>query len=340
MTNASDRAAEFESRVEWLRARLAERGARAALLGLRRNFAWLTVGGLNHVVVGSDLGAVPIAVTADSVVALAPVNETARIVDEELAGLAVDVRELPWERTQEVRADAERLAGGAVLDDADLEPLLLPRRERLAPLEHERLGELARDLAEVVDAVVGEARPGVAEGELAGAAAGRLLGRGIRAPVLLCAADDRIERFRHPLPTDRRAVRRLMMVVVGERAGVHVAITRFAELDEPSSELDRRREATDAVLDAMIGATRAGTTLGGVLDAARSAYADAGFADEWRLHHQGGTIGYGSRERIATPGDATPLEAGMAVAWNPSITGTKAEATLIVTSAEPDLLIR
>jgi len=131
-----------------------------------------------------------------------------------------------------------------------------------------------------------------------------------------------------------------MMVVVGERAGVHVAITRFAELDEPSSELDRRREATDAVLDAMIGATRAGTTLGGVLDAARSAYADAGFADEWRLHHQGGTIGYGSRERIATPGDATPLEAGMAVAWNPSITGTKAEATLIVTSAEPDLLIR
>lgn len=340
MTNASDRAAEFESRVGWLRGHLRDHGARGALLALRRNFAWLTVGGLNHVVVGSDEGAVPLLVTLDAVVALAPVNESARIADEELDGLAVEVRELPWERSSDAPAEAARLAGGMVLRDAELEEALVGRRERLSALEHERMRALARDLRQAVDGVVGGAERGVVEDELAGMAAGSLLALGIRAPVLLCAADERIERYRHPLPAGRRAGRRLMLVVVGERHGLHVAITRFAELDAPSEDLVRRRTAADAVLDAMIAATRAGATLGGVLDVARSAYADAGFGDEWRLHHQGGTIGYNSRDRIATPGDATRLEQGMAVAWNPSVAGTKAEATMLIKAAGADLLIR
>jgi hypothetical protein len=42
----------------------------------------------------------------------------------------------------------------------------------------------------------------------------------------------------------------------------------------------------------------------------------------------GGSIGYAARERIATPGDKTPIRPGMAFAWNPSAVGYKAEQTL------------
>jgi antitoxin VapB len=59
------------------------------------------------------------------------------------------------------------------------------------------------------------------------------------------------------------------------------------------------------------------------------AYRAVGFADEWRLHHQGGSLGYRTRERIATPGDATPIVAGQSYGWNPSIAGAKAEDAIL-----------
>ena len=82
----------------------------------------------------------------------------------------------------------------------------------------------------------------------------------------------------------------------------------------------------------MRDATRPGRTFGDVMTAARAAYAAAGYPEEWKLHHQGGSIGYQGRERIAVPDDPTPIEPGMAFAWNPSITGAKAEETFILTS--------
>ena len=329
-----------DRRVARIRDLLDDRHAAGALLATRKNFAWLTVGGLNHVVVGSDDGAVPLLVTRDSVVALAPVNEAARIRQEEVAGLSIEVFEIPWSDEAAAASEVERRTAGAVLGDADLEPVLVDERARLGPIEHARMRQLAADLTPIVDAAVAGAPRGTSEDELAGAVAGSLLAVGIRAPVLLAAADDRIDRYRHPLPAGRRAGSRMMLVLVGERHGLHVAVTRFAELESPSDDLVARARATDSVLDAMIAATRSGATLGSVLGAAREAYAAAAFGDEWQLHHQGGTIGYGARERIAIPGDTTRLEAGMAVAWNPSVTGTKAEATLLVTDGEPEVLAR
>jgi Xaa-Pro aminopeptidase len=151
-----------------------------------------------------------------------------------------------------------------------------------------------------------------------------------RAPVVLAAADERIDRYRHPLPAGAEVRRRLMLVLVVERWGLHAAVTRIRELEPPDAELARRNQAAAAVLDAMHVATRPGATLGDVLAGARAAYREHGFADEWELHHQGGSIGYQSRERIAVPDDATPIEPGMAFAWNPSITGAKAEETLLL----------
>lgn len=337
-TEHGERLAEVERRTAWVRERMEAASAGGVALASRRNFAWLTVGGLNHVVVASDTGAVPLLITASEVVALAPTNEAARVRDEELAGLPVEVVELPWHRADGADDEAARRAGGRVLHDADLDADLVTRRAMLAPLERERLRGLATELDELVAPLMASVEPGMVESELAAAASAALIARGIRAPVLLAAADERIEAYRHPLPTLRPVRERMMLVVVGEREGLHAAVTRIAELTEPSDDLRVRTQATGQVLDAMIAATQAGTTLGEVIERARAAYEAAGFPDELDLHHQGGTIGYSPRERIATPGDTTPLEPGMAVAWNPSVTGTKAEATLLVTDGVPERL--
>jgi hypothetical protein len=48
--------------------------------------------------------------------------------------------------------------------------------------------------------------------------------------------------------------------------------------------------------------------------------------------------GYASREVIATPYTQPPIEPGQAFAWNPSITGAKAEETFVLTQSGPELI--
>lgn len=326
----TERAAEVEARIETVRRLLRDRRAGGALLSTRHNFSWLTRGGVNHVLMATQQGAVPVLVTAEQVIALAPTNEADRIADEELGGLPIDVRPIPWHDDAATRQIAEGAAGGRLLEDGDLAAELLVERSRLGPVERERMVELGGLAVIAAEAGLAAVAAGDTETEAVAAMTDTVARHEARAPVVLAAADGRIERYRHPLPAGARVRRRLMLVLVVERWGLHAAVTRIRELEPPDTELARRNEAAAFVLDTMHAATRPGATLGEVLAAAQSAYRETGFAAEWELHHQGGSIGYQSRERIAVPGDTTPIEPGMSFAWNPSITGAKAEETMVL----------
>jgi Xaa-Pro aminopeptidase len=80
----------------------------------------------------------------------------------------------------------------------------------------------------------------------------------------------------------------------------------------------------------MIVATQPGRTIGQVFKIAQEAYARVGYADEWRLHHQGGPAGYEPREYLATPGSTDRVYAGQVYAWNPSIAGSKSEDSVLI----------
>jgi Xaa-Pro dipeptidase len=71
-----------------------------------------------------------------------------------------------------------------------------------------------------------------------------------------------------------------------------------------------------------------------LFETAASAYRAAGFEGEERLHHQGGAIGYRAREWVAHPASQDVVQPSQAFAWNPSITGTKAEETVLVDEAD------
>lgn len=327
---SAKRAALFAERIDLVRAAVEDRGASAALLQTRRNVAWATVGAEAHVVTATEAAVAGLLVTRDDAVLLAPVNEAPRLRDEELGGLDLEVREIPWHDDAAMAEEAKRIAGTPPVDDAALEAALTPLRCLLSDVEAERMAWLSRQVVSATAAALAAVEPGATEFDIAAAALGALTVEGARAPVLLVAADDRIARYRHPLPTDRSVAHRAMVVLVAERWGLHAALTRFAELRAPDAELANRIGATGAIHAAMLDATRPGNTLGDVLAAAQTAYAQAGHPEEWRLHHQGGIIGYQGRERIATPDDPTEIREGMAFAWNPSIAGAKAEETVLL----------
>ena len=168
------------------------------------------------------------------------------------------------------------------------------------------------------------------EYQIAGLLAGESFGRGFTPIVNLIASDERVFRYRHPIPTDRVMERYTMLVLCGRRWGLVASATRLVHFGPLPDELQDKGEAVARVDAAFIAATRPGARVADVFGQAVETYAAVGLPDEWQLHHQGGAAGYEPREYLATPASAEVVEEGQAFAWNPSITGTKSEDTIIV----------
>jgi Xaa-Pro aminopeptidase len=163
--------------------------------------------------------------------------------------------------------------------------------------------------------------------------------RGLFSSVLLAATAERIASYRHPIPHGEIIERRAMVVVSAERGGLYANVTRMVHFEEPDVEVERRQKACETILNRMREeATRPGRTLAEAFADCQRFYAEEGFPEEWRLHHQGGMTGYVSREVIATPHTKQEIRVGQAFAWNPSITGAKAEETFILTEGGPEVV--
>jgi hypothetical protein len=147
-----------------------------------------------------------------------------------------------------------------------------------------------------------------------------------------------MSRYRHPLPADEPVRGRVMLVVCAERGGLYANLTRIIAFEEADPDVQRRQAACDNVLRRMREATRPGRTLAEVFADCQRFYAEEGFVDGWRDHHQGGLTGYASRELVASPATRNTIRERYAFAWNPSLAGAKAEETFVLLDDGPTLL--
>ncbi|MEW6635380.1 MAG: M24 family metallopeptidase [Actinomycetota bacterium] len=320
-------------RTQRLRELMERLGLGALFLERAENFAWYTNGADNRVDHASPFGVAGVLVTADAEYVLTTNIEAARMREEQTPDL--EVVEYPWyeERVKTVREVAGSVSLGAdspLPGASDVSGDVAPLRYVLDPDAIERYRRVGTDAAEAVSAATDGLEPGISEREAAARLAAACRRRGLFTPVLLAAADGRVSAYRHPLPTGAAIEQRAMLVVCAERGGLFANLTRIVEFVEPDRELRRRQDACETILAGMREATRPGRTLADVFEDCRRLYAEAGFPDEWRLHHQGGMTGYASREVIATPRTRDEIRAGQAFAWNPSITGAKAEETFLL----------
>lgn len=336
---------EHREKLRRLRAAMRAAGLDVAFLTTRANFAWLTGGAQNYVNTGQPTGVATLAVTARKAYVLASAIEGPRMMAEELDADAFTLVEFPWHCDAAKRAAVMDLAEGKLAaTDAELcglpplPPELAELRYSLMPQEITRYKRLGREVSEILEAVGAEIEPGMRERDVEGMMAALAMAMGMRPFVRLVAADTRINRFRHPIPTDRKIGKRVMFVLVAERQGLCVAATRLVSFAPLSKSMRRKHDAVCRIDAALIGATVPGTAVGDVLGAGIDAYEREGFGSEWQLHHQGGPTGYLGREFIATPGERRLVHSNQAFAWNPSITGTKCEDTILATEAGPVLL--
>jgi len=181
-------------------------------------------------------------------------------------------------------------------------------------------------------------KPGMTEHEIAGVLAHEAEQRGVQAVVNLVASDERIYAFRHPLPSVKKLEKYALLVLCGRRGGLVCSLSRLVHFGSIPADLQEKARATAGVDAAFHVTTRPGKTLDAVLSAAIQVYAEYGYADEWLLHHQGGMAGYEPREILARPGCLELISLGQACAWNPSITGTKSEDSLLVGEKENEVV--
>ena len=132
----------------------------------------------------------------------------------------------------------------------------------------------------------------------------------------------------------------VMAVVVARRAGLHAAATRFACAGPLPPDLRALRARVGRIERDVLAASRPAASYGQALSALDAGYAREGAAGGWAGHYQGGPIGFAQREfEIApcqhdSPWYSARIEAGHAVAWNPSLPGgAKAEDTYLVRSS-------
>ena len=322
---------------------LDETGLDAVVLRRPENFAWYTGGADNRVDHASPAGVADIVVTRTGEYVATTNIEAPRMREEQVPGW--EVVEYEWyDGPGDLIA---KLAGGAAIgsdaadpSEVDVAGLIAPLRYRLDDAAIERYRAVGADTMAAVDAACAALNPAMSETEAAGAVTAACRAAGLFASALMVGGAERIPLHRHPIPAGQPLGARAMIVVCAERGGLYANLTRFVHFEPPDAELAAKLVACQGILAHLRGATRSGRTLGDVFDDCRTFYADAGYADGWRHHHQGGLTGYRSREVIAAPGNGQVITAGQAFAWNPSVPGAKAEETFVLTDDGPDIVCR
>ncbi len=326
---------EFEMKQKSLQDLMARHGIEALLLRQASNFSWATCGAASYVNTAATDGASSLLMTPAGRLVITDNIEATRLRQEEhLEDQGWQFQVAPWYETNEAVAKLTRglkigadepLAGGVDLSGA------FPRlRAALTPEEGERFRKLSRACAKAMDRAIRWVRPGMTEFEIAGLLAKEVESHGVQPTVNLVATDDRVRRFRHPLPTDKQLEHYAMLILCGRKWGLVCSITRLVHFGRLPNDLRRKAQAVADIDATLIAATRPGRKMCDIFDEAKQAYRNQGFEDEWQLHHQGGPAGYEPREFLVTPTTNDIVAPGQVFAWNPSITGAKSEDTILI----------
>jgi Xaa-Pro aminopeptidase len=326
--------AELKNKLDRIQALLAQKKLDCLLLRKVSSVAWATGGAASYINSAVTEGTASLLITPNTRYLVTTNIEAPHYEKEE--GLAVQgwqIKPNGWyqeDGTAGLAAGLKLGADCAFPGAVDLSNEISHLRADLLPVEQERFCELGRRCAAAMQEAVGAVKPGQTEYEIASFLAGACLRREVLPIVVLIATDERIFGYRHPLPTPKKMERYAMLVLCGRWKGLVCSLTRLVYFGKLPEELRLKADAVAHIDATFLAATRPGETLGKVFQRAVAAYADTGFAEEWKLHHQGGTAGYEPREYLGLPGAVDVVHLGQAYAWNPSITGTKSEDTILV----------
>lgn len=301
------------------------------------NYSWFTGGGINMVPVCTEMGFSTILVTDKEKYVIANRIEAARNMEEEnLGNLGFNLLEYEWFESKEdelIKKIVPTMNVGcdvSVYSLKNIEPQIKEIRYSLLPSEIERYLWLGEKTSEAIESVLVEfVKPGQTEAEITGELARRLWKHRIDPVGYQTAADIRAYKYRHPIPTEKKLEKSLMLCVMTRKWGLIATITRMLNFGEASEKFRKQFRDNVFIECAMIAATLPGEKTGKIFNRSRDLYEELGYHDEWKLHHQGGAMGYDARDYICSSESEEVVQENQCFCWNPSISGSKSEDAII-----------
>jgi Xaa-Pro dipeptidase len=317
---------------------LREKGYDGILIRKRNNFSWITGGKHNHIVLSVEEGVADLVIFQDKVYVITTKMEERRILEEEAANLPFEIELLSddWYNgsdhlIRQVTHSKKMATDTPYLHFEYVDDQLGKIRSVLSEDEIVRYRKLCQLAARAVEETCQEIQPGQTEHEIAAILSQKVMSQGARVQVALVATDERIYKYRHPIPTDKKLEKHAMIVLCAEKGGLVANVTRlvhFGELPDQLKENKQRLARIDVIMNM---STKPGVTVGEVVKVGIAQYAKEGFPEDWKLLHQGGITGFKSREYLATPDSKDIITVNQAFAWNPALPGVKSEDTILLT---------
>ena len=323
---------EKETKIERVRRYIKENGLSGILVSGVSNFSWLTGGKKNFVGLNTEKGVCSILITPDKSFLLTTNIEYPRIFEEEISDWEFIVKN--WYKENELFEEVKKICKGKIGSDIPTNFTIPVKLEKLHfPLvdeEIDRYKEVGKLASESITEISKVIKPWMKETEIAGIVSQKLWEKDIIPVVILVGADERIEKYRHPIPTEKKLDKRVLIAICGKRYGLIVSLTRIVNFGKLEESILRKHKSVCFVDTVFIDETRPDVKMSDIFKKAKSSYKETGFENEWQLHHQGGPTGYSTRYfRVTEETDEKVIEKS-SFAWNPSITGTKSEDTIII----------
>jgi Xaa-Pro aminopeptidase len=309
----------------------------AVALGRADSIAWFTSGGDLGLDLGAEMSPALLYVTRSCRAVVTDNVQSARVFEEELAGLGFQLKERAW-NDEPARVIDELSHAKQVICDLGPRPSAWARdvdalkalQRPLTPLERQRLRELGRTLTLAVEATCRNFDLGETEADVAGHLAHRLIREGVVPVELRVAGDDRQSRYRQPgfkaVPIRGRAT----VTATGRRFGLCATVSRTVSFGPVDPEF-RARHALASMVDATyIYFSRPDETVAEVFRRARRIYEKFDWPHEWTLDYQGFLVGYTPREALLVPDSPLRLGSGAAVCWSPSVGAARSSDTIVI----------
>ncbi len=328
-------------KIKKIRNLMTKKDLELILLSKNSNIAWLSAGFNNRIVDFANTGAIKIAVFKNKVEIITDNIEEKRIINE--GNFSDDnLIVIPWYEDDDYlkniinkyKSASDIYQKEAQFIGDDFKRL----RYVLNNDEINKYKKLAKKTAQIIREIILSVKRGQTEQEIKADLTAELLKNNIHPHLTIVAADQRIFDYRHPISTNKKVDKYLMIVVCAERDGLIVNMTRLLHFGKLPHSLKKKAEAVKKIDAAFINNTRPQKTAGEVFRKSIKAYDKYAYPDEWKNHHQGGATGYETRDYIANRHTTEVVHKDQAFAWNPSLKGVKSEDTILVKEEENEIL--
>jgi len=329
----------FNQRLQPLRELMKERGLDSFVLRRNPNLAW-AIAGRAHVPTTIDMACFDLIITQESATAITNVVEAPRLIAEELPS-EVTVKTVKWSEGRDPLLPTGPKTGSdqSGADRIDLGTQVEIIRASLIESDVTRMKEICVDAAVALGNAMKQVENSDREIDVAGLITHSLWQADLEIAFLGVAGNDRVHKFRHPLPTDVIIGNRVSASICAKRKGLIASVTRIVTFGEVTNQMVSDYTSIFKVEAALLDATVVGAPFSDPINAAIAAYPANGFdADEWTHHHQGGPTGFLPRDWPANQTSSRLIDHNQPIAWNPTGKGWKAEDTILATTSGTKLL--